>query len=122
VNALEILRQGHRFLLASLEDFPQEQCYSPRAVGYWSVKDVVAHVGSFELALVEVLENLEEYQEAHTRLMAPASHLGPDAWQQEAFLPWYGMEYDLEDFAVYTYYGHKREHGGQIQVFGDRFK
>jgi hypothetical protein len=35
-------------------------------------------------------------------------------------LPWYGDEYDLEDFIAYTFYGHKREHSAQIAVFCDR--
>ncbi len=39
------------------------------------------------------------------------------AWRQTGMLAWYGAEYDLEDYVVYTYYGHKREHCGQIQAF-----
>ena len=35
-------------------------------------------------------------------------------------LPWYGEEYDLEDFLAYSYYGHKREHCAQIMVYRDR--
>ena len=29
-------------------------------------------------------------------------------------------EYSLEDFIVYTFYGHKREHSAQIAAFRDR--
>ena len=35
------------------------------------------------------------------------------------FLPAYGMEYDLEDYIAYSFYGHKREHSAQIGVFRD---
>jgi hypothetical protein len=35
-------------------------------------------------------------------------------------LPWYGPEYALDDFIVYSYYGHKREHSAQINVFRDQ--
>ena len=35
-------------------------------------------------------------------------------------LPWYGEEYDLEDFIIYTFYGHKREHSAQIAAFRDQ--
>jgi hypothetical protein len=45
-----------------------------------------------------------------------------DTWVKEGILKWYGAEYDLEDFIVYTFYGHKREHCGQIATFSDRFK
>ncbi len=34
-------------------------------------------------------------------------------------LPWYGPEYDLDDFIAYTFYGHKREHSAQIAAFAD---
>ena len=37
-------------------------------------------------------------------------------------LPWYGAEYDLEDFIAYMYYGHKREHSAQIAVFKDKLE
>ena len=37
-------------------------------------------------------------------------------------LPWYGPEYDLEDFIAYTFYGHKREHMAQVNVFLDTLK
>jgi hypothetical protein len=30
------------------------------------------------------------------------------------------MEYALDDFIVYQYYGHKREHCAQIAVFRDK--
>ena len=35
-------------------------------------------------------------------------------------LPWYGDEYALDDFIVYTSYGHKREHGPQIEAVLER--
>ena len=37
-------------------------------------------------------------------------------------LPWYGAQYALDDFIVYQYYGHKREHTAQINVFKDLLK
>ena len=40
-------------------------------------------------------------------------------FRQSGTLPWYGMEYALDDFLVYIYYGHKREHSAQIAAFRD---
>ncbi|MBN8619524.1 MAG: hypothetical protein J0L63_11510 [Anaerolineae bacterium] len=40
-------------------------------------------------------------------------------WSTNGTLPWYGSEYALDDFIVYTFYGHKREHCAQIEVFKD---
>ena len=42
--------------------------------------------------------------------------------RQAGLLPWYGAEYDLEDFIVYTIYGHKREHCAQIDEFRSRLQ
>lgn len=40
--------------------------------------------------------------------------------RQAGALPWYGAEYDVEDFIVYTFYGHKREHSAQIAALRGR--
>lgn len=40
-------------------------------------------------------------------------------WSQLGTLPWYGNEYSLDDYIVYTFYGHKREHCAEINVFKD---
>ncbi len=42
--------------------------------------------------------------------------------RQPGTVPWYGMEYSLDDFLVYQYYGHKREHMAQVNVFADQLK
>ena len=159
MNPQDILMYGHRTVLRTLEYFPKTEWYTPGACGYWSVKDLVAHLASFELVLVEILDNLldpgatplvdqfsrngqafndeqvdrlrkdrkmeevlAEYQRAHERVRLAASQISPVAWDMEGSLPWYGKEYDLEDFIVYSFYGHKREHCGQIQVFSDKFR
>jgi hypothetical protein len=42
--------------------------------------------------------------------------------RQIGTLPWYGIEYALDDVLVYMYYGHKREHSAQIAAFRDRLR
>lgn len=42
-----------------------------------------------------------------------------DMLRKVGALPCYGAEYDLEDFIVYSFYGHKREHCAQIAVYRD---
>lgn len=44
------------------------------------------------------------------------------AWSQVGAIPWYGAEYSLDDYIVYSFYGHKREHSAEINVFKDRLK
>ena len=63
---------------------------------------------------------LGEYTAANERVMVAAAHITSEVWEREGIFPWYGREYDLEDYIVYSFYGHKREHTGQIQVFRDR--
>jgi len=157
MNPTDILKYGHLTVLNTVNAFPKGEVYTTGACGYWSVKDLVAHLASFELVLVDVLNNLldpgptpvldqylqgqeefndpqvdlrkemtmdevlDEYKAAHQEVWAAAEQITPEIWEQEGILPWYGQEYDLEDFIVYTYYGHKREHCGQIAVFRDNF-
>jgi hypothetical protein len=65
---------------------------------------------------------LAEYEAAHAQAMGYAARISAQTWNEEGIVPWYGDEYDLEDWIVYRYYGHKREHCGQIATFSDRFK
>ncbi len=69
-----------------------------------------------------VAESLAEYRDAHAQAMAMAAQLGAEKLREVGTIPWYGEVYSLEDFIVYAFYGHKREHSGQIAVFCDRFK
>jgi hypothetical protein len=67
----------------------------------------------------EVLGEYEKlYAEAHELL----AKIPLDVLRTDGVLEWYGAEYDFEDFFVYSFYAHKREHGGQINVFKDRLK
>ncbi len=159
MHASDVLMYGHFTFMRTLEAFPVNQRTTGGTVGYWSVKDLVAHLASFELVLVEVLQNvvapcptplrdaltadgqafndrqvdvlrkdwsyeqcLEEYLAAHEQVRGLVSKLPTGLLQQTGAIPWYGEEYDLEDLITYMYYGHKREHSGQIQTFRDRFR
>lgn len=63
---------------------------------------------------------LAEYNAAHDTVRAQVAEMPADTFAQTGTLPWYGAEYSLDDFIVYTYYGHKREHAAQISAFRDR--
>jgi hypothetical protein len=62
---------------------------------------------------------LGEYNDTQARVMLLAPTITPEVWRKAGTLPWYGMEYALDDFIVYSFYGHKREHSAQIAVFRD---
>jgi ketosteroid isomerase-like protein/uncharacterized damage-inducible protein DinB len=158
MDAVAILKYGQQTVLQTLEEFPEAAVEKPGACGVWSVKDIIAHLASYEEVLVDVLttfgslqptpslntftepggqlndtevdvrkartmpEVLAEFNDAHAQVMSLATHISSERFRQIGTLPWYGMEYALDDFLVYTFYGHKREHSAQIAAFGDRLR
>jgi hypothetical protein len=62
---------------------------------------------------------VEEYDEAYKKVMELLPRLEATLLREAGTLPWYGNEYSLDDFIVYQYYGHKREHCDQIAIFRD---
>ena len=151
----DILRYANRTLLHAVRDLTEDEWRAPDVCGVWSAREIIAHLASFELALIEALavargepigptlaemlrdgqafndkqvmarlglsvaETLAEYEAAHRRTLELAAALPPNLFINTGFLPAYGLEYDLEDFIVYSYYGHKREHAAQIMVYRD---
>ena len=63
---------------------------------------------------------LNEYESVHTKTMELVSQIPSETLRQVGSIPWYGPEYALDDLIVYAFYGHKREHCSQINVFKDR--
>jgi hypothetical protein len=155
MNAVDVMRYGHGTVLSTLDGVPAREWTTLGVCGVWSVKDIVAHLASYELALVDVLtslttggptptldrfkagpgfndeevaasqelaaeEVLDGYTRAHERAMTLIEQIPEERRRQPGTLPWYGAEYALDDFIVYAFYGHKREHSAQINVFKDR--
>ena len=155
MNAVDILKYGQKSILQALAEFPEAGVDTPGACGAWSVKDIVAHLVSYEQVLVDVLstflgrhptpcldkftkpggqfndievsrrkgrtmsEMLDEFNDTHAQVMELAAQISPERFRHSGTLPWYGMEYALDDFLVYAFYGHKREHSAQIAAFHD---
>lgn len=55
MNAADILKYGQLTVLQTIEGFPETACETPGACGVWSVKDIIAHLTSYECVLEEVL-------------------------------------------------------------------
>jgi hypothetical protein len=155
MNAFDVLKYGQQTVLQTLAEFPEGDAERPGACGLWSVKDIIAHLASYEEVLVDVLstfigqpptpflnkftapggqfndtevgrrkrrrlrEVLDEFNDAHAQAMSLVAQIRPEQFRHSGTLPWYGMEYALDDFLVYTLYGHKREHSAQIAAFRD---
>lgn len=154
MHVADVLFYGNRTVELTIANIPATEWLTPDVCGYWSVKDIVAHLASHELVLVEVLSSflsddatptldryrssgnfndlevekrnhltneqvLAEYRESHKRTIELIRLLSPEKSEETGALPWYGSEYDLEDYIAYGFYGHKREHCSQINVFRD---
>lgn len=159
MNASDVMKYGHLWVLKHVQGFSDEEWLTPGVCGVWSVKDIIAHLASFECMLAEVLETflgpassptldrftsergddfnafqvskrehlspkevLAEYSSTQAQVMSLISRIPVEKMRQPGTLPWYGLEYDLEDFVAYTFYGHKREHCAQIAVYRDTLK
>jgi hypothetical protein len=157
MNAQDILKYGDSTFLASLAGIPQERWQDNGVCGVWSTQDIIAHLASYEVLLVEILSQiagqnlptptldlllkdwegfndkqvehrremdgdtvLAEYKDAHEGVRRIATTLEPERFTNTGTLPWYGEQYSLDDYIVYQFYGHKREHAAQLDVFADR--
>jgi hypothetical protein len=69
-----------------------------------------------------VQEVLTELNDTYTQVMSLIANIPLEMLRQNGTLPWYGMDYALDDVIVYMYYGHKREHSAQIAAFCDRLR
>jgi len=56
MNIVDVVRFGHLTLLGSLESPSIDMLEQPGACGSWSIKDIVAHLGSYELVLIDILD------------------------------------------------------------------
>jgi hypothetical protein len=157
MNANDILKYGHLLVLDTVKVIPEWEWNTPDVCGWWSTRQIMAHLASYEVLLVDVLgqflgtgeptpaldkffelgpygfnddevpardlksfpELLGEYTEAYEKTATMIAKIALETRRQLGSLPWYGEAYDLEDFLVYTYYAHKREHCAQIGVFKD---
>lgn len=159
MNAEDVLKYGHDFVMRHLAHFPGDEWETPNVCGWWSTKQIVAHLASFEHWLVDVLNGqlgeppgptlarmfeigpgkfndvevaerdgwtpeqvLADYTGAHAQTLALIARIPVPERRAAGSLPWYGAEYDLEDFIAYSFYGHKREHTAQVNVFVDRLR
>ena len=157
MNAVDVLKYGHQTVQQTVDGLPAADWDTPDVCGVWSVKEIIAHLASFEQMLIEVLNSLlgnqehmptlDRFGQGHQQfndaeVAARRDHTADQVWAEynqsyalavelmaripeerrrlNGLLPWYGEQYDLEDFIVYTFYGHKREHGAQIAVFRDK--
>ena len=153
MNVIDILTYGQRDIERVLERLRPDD-WDAVALGEWTTKDLVGHLGAFEARFADVLATFAgepvatdlmradpgtfnddqaavrrdwsvdavvgELRDAFTRGLALARRIPVETWTRVGSIPWYGPEYALDDLAVYSIYGHKREHGPQLEAVLDR--
>lgn len=157
MHSVDILYYGHQTVIQSIEGLPDADWEIPGACGIWSVREIIAHLASFEHLLIDILQTLldaqaatptidlfmeegpadfndnqvalrkdqsvketwTEYEAAFQKSFELFKQIPVELHRQSGLLAWYGDAYDLEDFLIYTFYGHKREHTAQINAFKD---
>ena len=65
MNTVELLDNCHLKIIQVLDDLPELQWDIPEVCGDWSVKEIVAHLTSYELALAEALNTLSGQEPPH---------------------------------------------------------
>jgi hypothetical protein len=55
MDVKDALADGHRIVIQIVEGLPESEWETTGVCGVWSVKDIIAHLASFEHLLVEVL-------------------------------------------------------------------
>ena len=55
MNAGDVLKYGHDTVVQAVEGLPESEWRTPGVCGTWSVQDVVAHLASTELLILDVL-------------------------------------------------------------------
>jgi uncharacterized protein (TIGR03083 family) len=58
MNAKDVLIYGHLTVLEAVEGLPETEWDTPGVCGYWSVREILAHLASFEHMLVELLNSI----------------------------------------------------------------
>jgi hypothetical protein len=153
VNPLDMMAYGQK-TIDGLIDRLRPEDWSVIALGVWTAKDVVGHLGAFEVRFAEVMalftgetpatnlraespstfnddqaairrdwtveQVVAELRDAHRLVMELAARIPAETWATVGSIPWYGPQYSLDELLVYTMYGHKREHGPQLEAVLDR--
>jgi hypothetical protein len=75
MNTLDVLKWGNATVVRSLEGVPMTEWQRPGVCGVWSVRQIVAHLASFEWLFVDALAILLE--DAPTPHLDTLARLGP---------------------------------------------
>ena len=59
MNISEVLQNSNLLVIRALDGLPEEEWDVPGACGDWSVKDIVAHMASYEHIIIDVINTFQ---------------------------------------------------------------
>ena len=62
MNASELLEKSNLLVIQTVDDLPETAWDIPGACGNWSVKDIIAHLASYEHIIVDILSIFQKEQ------------------------------------------------------------
>ena len=62
MNATELLEKSNLLVIQTVDDLPETAWDIPGACGNWSVKDIIAHLASYEHIIVDILSIFQKEQ------------------------------------------------------------
>lgn len=58
MNAEDVLKYGHNLVLEQVDGLPTEQWYTQGVCGWWSVRDILGHLASYEQLYFEAFNHI----------------------------------------------------------------
>jgi hypothetical protein len=101
MNAIDILTHGHETAMSAVRSLGPEAWTRPGALGTWSAKDLVGHLGAFEVRFAEALGPFVGHVPATNLLAADTATFNDDQaairtdWSVDAVLEEFTTAYDL---------------------------
>ncbi len=76
MNAEDVLKYGHLTVVGTIQSLPEGEWETPDVCGWWSSKEIIAHLASFEHLLEEILGHIVSGHPTPTVDRFFASHQG----------------------------------------------
>lgn len=58
MNAIAMMKYGHQTVNGAVDGLAEKEWYAPGVTGVWSVREIIAHLASFEHLLVDALQSM----------------------------------------------------------------
>lgn len=121
-NIIAHLAAYELMLVDVLSSLLDENAITPTLSNMFTLRDAWNDDEVEKRKHLNATDTFKEYTDNHEKVVQLLEDIPAERATKAGALSWYGDSYDLDDFLVYTFYGHKREHAAQIHAFRDVLK